>query len=137
MTRASALRASAIARRPSPRPLEDHHLHGRPAPHQHGRAVVLDGPMNADACLTYVTRVLVPELDRGYVVIMDNLSSHKAPAVHAAIESIGATLLFLPPYSPDFNPIGRPFPALKPFPRHTRWIPSPQVSTPVARGFPK
>ena len=47
----------------------------------------------------------MPELDRGDVVVMDNLSSHKAPAVRAAIESVGATLLFLPPYSPDFNPI--------------------------------
>jgi transposase len=56
--------------------------------------------MNADAFITYVTRVLVPELRRGDVVIMDNLSSHKTPAVRAAIESAGATLLFLPPYSP-------------------------------------
>ena len=66
---------------------------------------VLDGPINADAFLTYVTHVLVPELGRGDVVVMDNLSSHKAPAVRAAIESVGARLLFLPPYSPDFNPI--------------------------------
>ncbi len=74
---------------------------------------VLDGPMNADAFLTYVTRVLVPELQRGDVVVMDNLSSHKAPAVRNAIESIGATLLFLPPYSPDFNPIEQAFSKLK------------------------
>lgn len=74
---------------------------------------VLDGPMNADAFLTYVTRVLVPELDCGDVVIMDNLSSHKTPAVRAAIESVGATLLFLPPYSPDFNPIEQAFSKLK------------------------
>lgn len=74
---------------------------------------VLDGPMNANAFLTYVTRVLVTELDRGDVVIMDNLSSHKAPAVRAAIESVGATLLFLPPYSPDFNPIEQAFSKLK------------------------
>jgi transposase len=69
--------------------------------------------MNADAFLTYMTRVLVPELGRGDVVIMDNLSSHKAPAVRAAIESIGATLLFLPPYSPDSNPIKQAFSKLK------------------------
>lgn len=74
---------------------------------------VLDGPMNADAFLTYVTRVPVPELDRGDVVILDNLSSHKATAVRAAIESVGATLLFLPPYSPDFNPIEQAFSRLK------------------------
>ena len=60
---------------------------------------VLDGPMNGDAFTTYVTRVLVPELSCGDVVIMDNLSSHKAPTVRAAIESVGATLLFLPPYT--------------------------------------
>jgi len=74
---------------------------------------VLDGPMNGDAFTTYVTRVLVPELGRGDVVVMDNLSSHKAPAVRAAIESAGATLLFLPPYSPDFNPIEQAFSKLK------------------------
>jgi transposase len=56
----------------------------------------LDGPMNADAFLTYVTRVLVPELSPGDVIIMDSLSSRKAPAIRTAIESIGATLLFLP-----------------------------------------
>ena len=65
---------------------------------------MLDGPMNADAFLPYVTRVLVPELRRGDVVVMDNLSSHRAPAVRAAVESVGATLLFLPPYSLDFKP---------------------------------
>lgn len=71
---------------------------------------VLDGPMNADAD---VTRVLVPELRRGDVVIMDNLSSHKAPTVRAVIEGAGARLLFLPPYSPDFNPIEQAFSKLK------------------------
>jgi len=74
---------------------------------------VLDGPMNGDAFTPYVTRVLVPELSPGDVVIMDNLSSHKAPAVRAAIEASGARLLFLPPYSPDFNPIEQAFSKLK------------------------
>jgi len=74
---------------------------------------VLDGPMNADAFLAYVTRVLVPELGPDDVVVMDNLSSHKAPPVRAAIESAGATLLFLPAYSPDFNPIEQAFSKLK------------------------
>lgn len=74
---------------------------------------VLDGPMNANAFLTYVTSVLVPEPGRGDVVIMDNISSHKAPAARAAIQSVGATLLFLPPYSPDFNPIEQAFSKLK------------------------
>ena len=70
---------------------------------------VLDGPMNGDAFTTYVTRVLAPELSPGDVVIMDNLSSHKVPAVRAAIEAAGAQLMFLPPYSPDFNPIEMAF----------------------------
>ena len=74
---------------------------------------VLDGPMNGDAFTTYVTRVLVPELSPGNVVIMDNLSSHKAPAVRTAIEAAGARILFLPPYSPDFNPIEMAFSKLK------------------------
>lgn len=74
---------------------------------------VLDGPMNGDAFTTYVTRVLVSELSPGDVVIMDNLSSHKAPAVRAAIEAAGAELMFLPPYSPDFNPIEMAFSKLK------------------------
>ena len=65
---------------------------------------VLNGPMNGEAFITYVTRVLVPELLPGNVVITDNLSSHKAPAVRAAIDAAGAQPLFLPPYSLDFNP---------------------------------
>jgi hypothetical protein len=65
---------------------------------------VLDGPINRDAFETYVARVLVPELQEGDVVIMDNLSSHKGPRVREIIERAGAMLLYLPPYSPDFNP---------------------------------
>jgi transposase len=57
--------------------------------------------------------VLVPELRPGDVVIMDNLSSHKGLAVRQAIEAAGASLLFLPPYSPDFNPIENAFAKLK------------------------
>lgn len=66
---------------------------------------VLDGPINRDAFQAYVERVLAPELTPGDIVVMDNLGSHKGPAVRAAIEAAGAQLLFLPPYSPDFNPI--------------------------------
>jgi transposase len=74
---------------------------------------VLDGPMNGEAFTAYVTRVLVPKLSPGNVVIMDNLSSHKALAVRAAIAAAGARLLFLSPYSPDFNPIEMAFSKLK------------------------
>jgi transposase len=74
---------------------------------------VLDGPINRDAFQAYVDQVLVPELKRGDVVVMDNLSSHKGPAVRRAIEAAGAKLLYLPPYSPDFNPIENAFAKLK------------------------
>ena len=74
---------------------------------------VLNGPMNGGAFTTYVARVLVPGLSPGDIVIMDNLSSHKAPAVRAAIEKAGAALLFLPPYSPNFNPLEMAFSKLK------------------------
>ena len=75
--------------------------------------MVLDGPINRDAFIAYVHQVLVPGLSPGDIVIMDNLSSHKAPAARDAIEAAGAKLLFLPPYSPDFNPIEQAFSKLK------------------------
>jgi transposase len=74
---------------------------------------VLSGPINRDAFEAYVYRVLVPELRPGDVVVMDNLSSHKGPRVRALVEACGARLLFLPPYSPDFNPIENAFAKLK------------------------
>ena len=74
---------------------------------------VLDGPINREAFETYVEKVLVPELRPGDIVIMDNLSSHKGPRVHQMIEAAGASLLYLPPYSPDFNPIENAFAKLK------------------------
>jgi transposase len=67
--------------------------------------MTLDGPMNAAAFLAYVEQVLVPTLDPGDIVVMDNLPAHKGAAVRAAIEAGGASLVLLPPYSPDFNPI--------------------------------
>ena len=75
--------------------------------------LVLDGPINRDAFETYVEKVLVPELRPGDIVVMDNLSSHKGPRVREMIEAAGATLLYLPPYSPDFNPIENAFAKLK------------------------
>ncbi len=74
---------------------------------------VLNGPINRDAFEAYVEKVLAPELRRGDIVIMDNLSSHKGPRTRALIEAVGARLLFLPPYSPDFNPIENAFAKLK------------------------
>ena len=75
--------------------------------------MVLDGPMNGAAFLAYVQQVLVPELKPDDIVIMDNLSAHKGCQVRAAIEAAGARLLYLPPYSPDFNPIENAFAKLK------------------------
>jgi transposase len=74
---------------------------------------VIDGPINRGAFEAYVARVLVPELTPGDVVVMDNLSSHKGPRVRQMIEAAGASLLYLPPYSPDFNPIEHAFSKLK------------------------
>lgn len=75
--------------------------------------MLLDGPMNGDAFLAYVEQVLAPELSPGDVVVMDNLPAHKVAGVRQAIETAGARLLYLPPYSPDFNPIEMAFSKLK------------------------
>jgi len=75
--------------------------------------MVLDGPINGAAFHAYVDQVLVPELRPGDVVGMDNLGSHKGAGVRPAIEVAGASLLYLPPYSPDFNPIENAFAKLK------------------------
>jgi len=75
--------------------------------------MVLDGPMNGEAFIAYVEQVLVPELGKGDVVVMDNLPAHKVTGVRKAIEGAGARLIYLPPYSPDFNPIEMAFSKLK------------------------
>lgn len=74
---------------------------------------VIDGAINRAVFETWVEKVLVPELKTGDVVVMDNLSSHKGPRVRMLIEAAGAELLYLPPYSPDFNPIENAFAKLK------------------------
>jgi transposase len=74
---------------------------------------VFDGPINGEAFLAYVAQVLVPTLSPGDVVVLDNLGSHKGKAVRDAIRAAGAHLLFLPPYSPDLNPIEQVFAKLK------------------------
>jgi transposase len=81
--------------------------HGLTAP------VVIDGALNGDLFLAYVRQHLAPTLRPGDVVIMDNLSSHKRVGVREAIEAAGARLLYLPPYSPDFNPIEQAFAKFK------------------------
>lgn len=77
--------------------------------------MVLDGVMNGPAFTAYVEQVLAPTLKPGDVVVMDNLPAHKLAAVRRAIEHAGAELHFLPPYSPDFNPIEMAFSKLKAF----------------------
>jgi transposase len=74
---------------------------------------VYDGAMNGNVFLAYVSQVLVPTLVPGDVVVMDNLPAHKAAGVRDTIEAAGARLLYLPPYSPDFNPIENAFAKLK------------------------
>lgn len=74
---------------------------------------VLDGAINGELFLAWVEQVLVPTLRTGDVVIMDNLGSHKIKGVREAIEAAGASLLFIPPYSPDLNPIEMAFAKLK------------------------
>jgi transposase len=74
---------------------------------------VIDGPMNGAAFLAYVEQILAPGLKQGDIVVLDNLSAHKVPGVRDAIEATGARLLYLPPYSPDFNPIEQLFAKLK------------------------
>ena len=74
---------------------------------------VLDGPINGEWFLAYVQQLLIPTLSPGDVVIMDNLGSHKGKAVRRAIRQAGAHLIFLPPYSPDLNPIEQVFAKLK------------------------
>ncbi len=75
--------------------------------------LVIDGPVNGDLFLAYVEQHLVPTLEPGDIVIMDNLSSHKRAGVREAIESVGASLKYLPPYSPDLNPIEQAFSKFK------------------------
>ena len=76
-------------------------------------SAVLDGPVNRDAFEAFVEQILVPHLRPGDIVVLDNLSSHKGTRVRRMIESAGAELVFLPPYSPDLNPIEMIFAKIK------------------------
>jgi transposase len=74
---------------------------------------VVDGPMNGGVFLQYVKEILCPSLRQGDCVVADNLASHKIAGVKEAIEATGASIHYLPPYSPDFNPIEKAFSKLK------------------------
>jgi transposase len=93
---------------------------------------VFDGPIDNPTFCAYVEQVLVPTLRPGDVVVLDNLVAHKQPEVRVAIEQAGAQLRFLPPYSPDFNPIELAFAKLKAFLRAARPRTFDQVCTLMA-----
>jgi len=99
---------------------ETHTIVAALRPHGITAPAVFDGPIDNDSFRAYVEQVLVPTLRRGDVVVLDNLAVHKQPEVRAAIEAAGARIRFLPPYSPDFNPIEMAFAKLKAFLRAAR-----------------
>jgi transposase len=78
-----------------------------------GASLVVEGSTNGTVFETYLEEVLLPTLKRGQVVVMDNLSAHKGQRVRGLIEGEGCELIYLPPYSPDFNPIEQAFSMLK------------------------
>ena len=96
---------------------------------------LLDGAMDGQAFLIYVTQVLVPTLTPGNIVVMDNLPAHKVAGVRKAIEATGAELRYLPPYSPDFNPIELAFAKLKAFLRKTAARTIPDLWDAVAKAI--
>lgn len=81
--------------------------------------MILDGAMDGDMFIAYVTHVLLKELRPGDVVVMDNLPAHKVAGVRSSIELAGAKLMYLPAYSPDFNPIEKAFSQIKAFLKKT------------------
>ena len=101
-----------------------------------GAPAVFDGPIDSPSFLAYVEQVLVPTLRPGDVVVLDNLAVHKQPAVNTAIEQAGAQLRFLPPYSPDFNPIELAFAKVKAFLRAARPRSFEQVCELIAKARP-
>jgi transposase len=74
---------------------------------------VMDGAMTGDVFLQYIKQILAPTLTAGDIVVMDNVATHKVAGIREAIEACGATLLYLPPYSPDLNPIEKAFAKIK------------------------
>jgi transposase len=97
-----------------------------------GAPAVFDGPIDSPSFLAYVEQVLVPTLRPGDVVVLDNLAVHRQPEVRTAIAQAGASIRFLPPYSPDFNPIELAFAKLKAFLRAARPRSYEQVCTLIA-----
>jgi len=96
---------------------------------------LLDGATNGSRFCSYVTETLIPVLQQGDIVIMDNLPAHKVAGVQAAIEAAGARLLYLPSYSPDFNPIEQAFAKLKALLRSAATRTIPDLSTAIQQAF--
>ncbi len=97
--------------------------------------MVLDGAMHGAAFLAYVEQALIPTLTPGDIVIMDNLPAHKPAAIRTAIEDAGAELRFLPPYSPDFNPIEMAFSKLKAYLKKAAARTIPELWDAIAEGI--
>lgn len=97
--------------------------------------MVLDGAMNGLAFLAYVEQVLAPTLSPGDIVVMDNLPAHKLASVRDAIRAVGAEVRFLPPYSPDFNPIEMAFSKLKAFLKKTAARTKQELWEAIGRGI--
>ncbi len=95
----------------------------------------LDGTMNAPTFLGYVERCLCPALEPGQIVVMDNLGSHKVKGIKEAIESVGADLWYLPPYSPDLNPIEKMWSKVKAYLRSAAGRTLDQLNTAVSEIF--
>jgi transposase len=98
---------------------------------------VFNGPLDNPTFLAYVEQVLVPTLRPGAVVVLDNLALHKQPGVRQALEAVGAQVRFLPPYSPDLNPIEQAFAKLKAFLRPARPRTFDQICELVAAALPR
>jgi transposase len=100
-------------------------------------AMTIEAATDADIFLAYLDRVLCPVLRQGDVVVMDNLSSHKVPGVRERIEAAGAELLYLPPYSPDLNPIEKAWAKLKQLIRSAKPRTSQALQQAIADALPK
>jgi transposase len=104
----------ALPARSPVRALQDHHLTAALRASGLCATALFDGATNGTRFRSYVTETLIPVLHPGDIVVMDNLQAHKVAGVREAIEAAGARLLYLPPYSPDLNPIEQAFAKLKP-----------------------
>lgn len=100
-----------------------------------GATMTIEGATDTDVFCAYVSEVLAPTLSTGDIVVMDNLSAHKAQKVRELIEARGARLVYLPPYSPDFNPIERCWSKIKTYLRATKARTSERLDEAIKKAF--